>query len=700
MILYESDIQREGAIIDITTSNKSFIRMSILLSRMGVRNNKFFLALLDPSLQGVNPFDPKLTEEQKFRIGLESKRNPWYFIRECARVPSQGSDSAPFELNRANLAFMWCFLNSIDSFLTIPRQVGKTVTSLCILTWLMYIAGKNVNIGLFAKGNKLVLENVGRLKMIRNALPKYLIFPSAADTNNKEGIGYAALGNQYKTFVAQSDRKSAEDQGRGESFGVEHWDELCYYKNNDLSYPAATSASDTAAEQVRKVGLPACNIITTTAGRLSDPRGRFAFGIRSKCMRFTEKLYDCMSKAELEQVLNINSVNRMLYLEYSYLQLGKDQEWFNRVTRGKTKDEIARDYLCIWQHGRGADILPQHILDNLVAGLREPFHCTFVKSLVVRWYVPVDKLTDPKFKSRCFVFGGDTSDNVGADFTTIVMVDIADMAVVCTCRCNKSNLTYVADHIVQLLTDYPRAVWIPERNRSGAMLIDIVLTAMDGTDFNPFRRIYNTLVQNYNDSSPALSGLDTRGTNRKYFGFNTTGSDASRDLLYSNVLMTMCEMNHSRVYDTIIVDEIKSLTQRNGRIDHPEGAHDDMLIAWLLCGFFVLYGKNLEMYGISHDEFLSHMDIEGHRVDPAAKKYQQELRERIAQLEGLVETALQESMRYIYKAELRHLKTMVDEGIAVGPIATMNQVAKAAEDRGSSFVLTTSTPQSILTHFL
>ena len=313
MILFQRDFIEQGAIVDYDTKNASFIKMAMVLKDLGIKNNKFMLALYNPKLKGVDPYDPDLDSETQLMIAKEIKINPWYYLREVVRVPSQGAtEGSPFILDRANLAFFWVYFNSIDIFETIPRQIGKTIAAMVLTSWVLFFAGQATNIGLFARGAALQVENVKRLKDIRDVLPHYLIRQSVNDTNNKEGITYSALNNAYKTFTAQSEVQSAIDQGRGQSLAITHWDEFAFYKMNWLSFPAATATTDTAAAQLKATGVPVCNIITTTAGRLDEKRGKYAFKIRSQCLQFTEHLFDLKNHDELEDLLIKNSENQMI----------------------------------------------------------------------------------------------------------------------------------------------------------------------------------------------------------------------------------------------------------------------------------------------------------------------------------------------------------------------------------------------------
>ena len=102
------------AIPDITTKNTSAIRFANILKTMGIKNHYFHLALVNRKLQGVDPFDPDLSQELKLLIANECKINPWYFFRECLRIPVEGGIGSKFlEFNRANISLFWCFFNHI-----------------------------------------------------------------------------------------------------------------------------------------------------------------------------------------------------------------------------------------------------------------------------------------------------------------------------------------------------------------------------------------------------------------------------------------------------------------------------------------------------------------------------------------------------------------------------------------------------------
>ena len=65
-----------------TTKNDSFLKMSMILKKMGIKNYAFPLCLYDPDLLNVNPHDlvedTPQNEILKQKVMIESRNNVWY----------------------------------------------------------------------------------------------------------------------------------------------------------------------------------------------------------------------------------------------------------------------------------------------------------------------------------------------------------------------------------------------------------------------------------------------------------------------------------------------------------------------------------------------------------------------------------------------------------------------------------------------
>ena len=246
MILYKRDWidKHPGAIADTKTTNDSFRIFAAKLVKMGVKNAAFCLALHNPRLQGVDPFDPNLTDEQLIMIGVECEQNPWYFFREIVRVPAAGAAKpVKFNANRGNMSLYWLFFNHVTTLLIQPRQTGKSLSTDVLMVWLMMVGATNTNINLLTKDDTLRVANVKRIKDIMSELPSYLKLRDRNDTNNTEKITVNANKNSYITNVAQNNPKSAYNIGRGMTFPINQVDEIAFVNYIEITLPAMLPAS-------------------------------------------------------------------------------------------------------------------------------------------------------------------------------------------------------------------------------------------------------------------------------------------------------------------------------------------------------------------------------------------------------------------------------------------------------------------------
>lgn len=688
MILYSNDFISQNGVVHTTTKNNSWVKMHYLLKKLGINNNKFFLSLLNPELMNIDPHSNNLTVEQVTWIAHECIMNPWYYFREIIRIPQQGGQPVSFRLDRATLALLWTVFNDVDAFITVPRQICKTMTSLAIISYFLYVGGYNINISMLAKDRKLVRENTSRLKSIKETFPPYILKETKDDTDNKEGISYEVLHNRFLTYVARMDIYGADNLGRGMSTPIQVWDEFGYFKNNHISYPAAVSATNAAVDSARAAGMPAFNILATTAAMLDTEEGEFAFSLLSSAMRFNERLYDCRNNEELNEVIAKHSIRRMLYITYSYLQLGKTHEWLREKTirANSSQDQIDTDYLNIWKHGTSNNVLPVETLKVIKESYKEPYIPELNDDYITRWYVSPDEMLQPEFMHKPFVIGMDCSENIGRDFTSFVMIDPSDMSIIATCRCNETNLIKLGRYIVTLLMQFDKAVFIPERNSTGVTILDTVFDEFERLGISPFRRIYNTVIQN-KDLDDRMKDINTSTTRimgkiRGYFGFRTHGGQFmnTRDLLYRQVLKKAVAINANRIHDGVLIDELAHLEIRNGRIDHKEGRHDDSVISYLLACYFIFYGNNLEFYGISPTEMLSKVNASGDTIEEWEKNRQLELRRKIQYMDNLIKNTTSEYIQKMYAVQLEELKGQLDDSAV--PVETIStEHMKAQQDQ-------------------
>ena len=402
-----------------------------------------------------------------------------------------------------------------------------------------------------------------------------------------------------------------------------HFDEIAFMNYNWIVVPTAVNSMLAASMNARRNGLPSPIIFTTTAGNPDIKQGAFALDIFESAMPFTETLYDLENREQLLSIIRKSSTSAspMLYLEFSYRQLGRTDEWFREAAaRSKaSQDDINRDLLNIWQSSSDNAILTEDQRRALRKSLREPDFVDYTDNFAMRWYEPKEVVESDEFRKSHLILGMDTSENIGRDFTTMTIISMEDM------RCNDSNTMEISRYLVSILKRFPNLVFIPERNNTGTAIIDYALEVLQHENINPFFRIYNEVVQNYGDPK------------------------------YKNV--DIYNYNASRVFDRTLIKEYSNLTLKGGRIDHESNKHDDQVISHLLASFLVFFGKNLHFYNVPEGVLLKNISTSGSNVDAAVKQEQIAIRQRIAYLESAIAASTSYLLTSSYQRELNYLKS-------------------------------------------
>lgn len=682
MILFAEDWARHPrAIADTSTTNQSFLRMAGMYRDLGIKNHAFMLSLLQPELQGVDPFSKDLTEEQMLMIALECKWNPWYFFREILRIPVQGvPEPVRFQANRGNLALYFTFLTNVDIALIQPRQTGKSVSTDGMMIWLIYIGAMSTDITMMTKDDPLRKKNVERLKEMRNALPKYLIHKRPDDSDNQIELTCRHLKNIYRTVVSQNSENTANNAGRGMTTPILHVDEGPFINFIHVALPAAAAAGTAARTAAEKHSRPYGNIFTTTAGKLDTREGKFMYQMIFGGVPWDERFVDVKDKYEFRTLINNmkTGMRRIVNATFSYRQLGYDDAWLYEAmsnTSG-TADQNERDFLNVWTSGSLRSPLPVALTNRIADSRRQADHMEITKDLFcISWFVTEEE-KERINKEGHIIWGLDTSDAVGRDAISLVGLDASDLGVVAVSQTNLSNLYQYAQFIVETLLKYRKSTLVIERKSSAQSIIDYVCAKLTASNEDPFIRLFNNLAENPDSRAEWQRALSTplrarSGTfydpYKNQFGFNTTAE--SRHLLYSNVLMNAAKMAGHAVRDERLAAEIFGLVERNGRIDHAKSSHDDTVIAWLLAHWFARFTKNAAYYGIGRGVLMSEVTDSGSIITHEELMRRQEEEETMEEIEGLIKK-MHESTSPIVKDltlhRIRHLSSLLEDNNKYG----------------------------------
>lgn len=589
--------------VDVSTSNTSAVKMAILLESMGVSNYYFMLKLLDKDLQGVDPYDPDLTDDLRFKIFLECSRNRWYFYREVFRVVENGASTgvgggSPFIFNRGNLAYLWAMEMNLCTYLIMPRQTGKTWAAIADDTWTYHFVRGSTLLH-FNKNQKDSNDNLRRIQQAIQMLPMWM---QHSNLDNLEGSEKRTVRNNEKTMrntigssieaMASAGNESKADAiARGRTSSKIWYDEMAFIFFNETIYDAATPAYEKARELAEINGAPYAISITTTPGDLATPHGAWAYKMMSDSVNFREEMYDWSAKKLNNRVNHPPDKVPFLFIQYSYLQLGETEEWYlDRYKKMHNPIRARREYLLEWMNTNGNSPFDPDDVDTIGEISRQ--RDLSVKVVRINKYYEM-KIYDNYSGRKPVIIACDVSTGRGRDSSTMVVIHpetLHPLAIFKSNMIDSKQFRKVIQTVVMKM--YPNCVLAIENNPIGSQLIAEILDSPIG------RCLYKERKKKTKEYGANPITSRKRKVDDIVYGFETTGQTRPQmtEMLESLVHNSPNHLGYNELYE-----EIRFLELKNGRIDHSAATHDDVVMAYLGGLWIVRYGTGLKGRGIYYN---------------------------------------------------------------------------------------------------
>ena len=178
---------------------------------------------------------------EQLREYKKCMEDPIYFAETYVKIMSVDYGTIPFTLYGFQKEMVESFRNNRFSICKLPRQCGKSTTSVAFILWyILFNQGKNV--GILANKGELAQELLGRLQLAYESLPFWL--QQGVETYNKRSIN---LENGSRVIATSSSGSAA----RGMSFSLIFLDEFAFVPPHDAEdffrsvYPTISSGADT-----------------------------------------------------------------------------------------------------------------------------------------------------------------------------------------------------------------------------------------------------------------------------------------------------------------------------------------------------------------------------------------------------------------------------------------------------------------------
>ena len=578
-------VYQQKVYVHMETTNQSFIDMHYFLKRTGRVNNDFFLVLYDAGLAGIDPRDANLSPIYKERVLRECCINYWYFLREVVRIPVEGADvggGLRYQLHRGNLAMNFLFTLNYNMFVELPRQFGKTTAAVCRYLWIYNFGTSNSEIMFIHKDHSGSKGNLKTLKEIRDVLPSYLQMTTGFSIvdgkklkvpNTIVFMQHPLNNNKITTFASARSRDAADKLGRGCHMPMQYYDEFAFMLYNQYAYTAAIPAYSKASENAKFNHKPYGLLITTTPGDLTTEHGLYAYAIRNAATPWSEAFYD-YSYEQLEELRLANTKSSFFLVRFTYQQLGKGNEYFNKMCTDLGNDwaKIRREILLEWAKTATDCPFRKEDLDVIQQFCREPIR-EIRLGRVGQYQFNIYEDLDLRYPP---IIGVDVSGAMYQDSSAITVIDSKTTRTCATLNCNFIPTDDLANVIYTIVTKYmPNAVVNVERNGGfGASVIQrLVKTTIKK---NLYYEIKDKIVEE------SFDGYRLQKNKRrvKVYGLDSTRDVRARLI---EILFDRVQYHKDKFIAPILHAEMEQMERKpNGKIEHSSTTHDDQVFSYLM----------------------------------------------------------------------------------------------------------------------
>ena len=472
------------------------------------------------------------TKEQVLKIA-KCTQDPIYFIRNYVKIVNVDQGLIPFDMWDFQEEMINSFHGNRFTIAKMPRQVGKTTTTVGYMLWAALFNEEYI-IGILANKGQLARDILGRIQKAYENLPTWL----------QQGIivwnkGSLELENGSKIFAYATSAAGV----RGGTYNLIFLDEFAFVPHNmaveffTSTYPVISSG------QTSKV------IIVSTPNGLN---------------LFYKMWTDAIEKRSTYQPMEVH---------WSQVP-GRDETWKQETIRNTSEEQFRQEFECEFI-GSSATLISGSKLRSLA----------FYDPLEIEEDLYIYEKPKP---NHLYIATVDCSEGVNQDYSTINVIDAtqAPYKQVAKYRNNKLPLLFFPTVIYSIAKKYNEAFVLVETNNIGQQVVDILHYDLE------YENIYKT--EQHHIKGQSISSGFKRSTT---FGIKTTKSVkkigcanlktlVESDKLIVNDFDTIAEMNtFVRVRDSYAAEEGS----------HDDIVMGLVLFAWLTAQTFFKDSTNIDI---------------------------------------------------------------------------------------------------------
>ena len=427
-------------------------------------------------------------------------------------------------------------------------------------------------------------ETTGKLKIVKAV-------------KNATSMKHPITKNRIIIKSKATSYESALSLARGLTAPFLHFDEPEFTNHIKTIVENSVSTYDTAARNAKKNGALYGRCFSCTPGDLDTSMGQESQELLSHTVKWTEKMYDMNydpvddSKNEVLQYVKNNGENGIVYIEYSYKQIGLTDEWL-REMYNKISNPLVVKREILLQRLRGSSQSPfdQEDIEYMVNSI----HPVQEELLILEHFrFDIYKTLN---RRTPYLIGVDCSTGTNGDNNAITILDPYEVEPVAEFKCPYIGETLFEKLLQELIRKYlPMGVLCIERNSVGDGIVDHLMNSPIAQ--NLYTDKGADLVEiNMNDNQTVESMLKKRGSIKKYTGVYT--GTKSREDMMAILMRHVAEFKDKFITKNITEDISRLVRTNSGKIEAGPGFHDDSIMSYLMCLYVYYHGNNLYKYGI------------------------------------------------------------------------------------------------------
>ncbi len=523
-----------------------------------------------------------LTREEIIKEYAKCLKSPIYAIETYLETFDKTQEGfVQFKLFPKQKEVIWCYEEHRFNLVTKPRQAGVSTTTAAYLSIKVAFADSENPEAVLIIANKqeLAFEFLGKIKDFLSQLPRWVWGPDYYGNRKNEERTIFITDSKKEIRLPNGSRVKAvatsKDALRGFTPTYLVMDEAAYIDNGAEVFGAALTALGTGGK----------------ATLISTPNGMDALYYKTYEQSKAKKnnfnivemkwYQDLRYNKDLKWVKDNEVINEKEFTFDSYEKMISDgykptSYWYEEMCRGMNNDtKMIAQELDVSFIGSGgnvineADIEAQNLL-NVV----DPTWISGSDGETWIWKKPEE--------GHQYIMAVDVSRGDGEDFSTIVILDFTTMEQVMEYQ-GKIQPDLLAQ-IVEEYGDLYSAYTVVDI--TGGMGVSTVLKLLE---FEYKRLHYD--VPNSKILSSKQKQMEAFKKNDKVPGLQV---GSIRLQMISN-LEEKIRTNQVKIRSVRMTQEMKTFVYKNGRPDHMDGYHDDLLMAMAMCLWVLEYSfKKLE----------------------------------------------------------------------------------------------------------